>query len=342
MLCGISLFMATTADACIRILYKTQSGDVLVGRSMDWFDNTQADLWAFPEGMKRNGGISRNPVTWESKYGSVITSMYNRASVDGMNTAGLAGNTLYLAEADYGDWRTSEKPVLSIGAWLQYVLDNYRTVAEAVADLEKEPFIVAAPGLPGGKAAAAHMAIGDASGDSAIFEYVDGKLQIHHGKEYTVMTNSPTFGKQLAIEEYWRDINGLHFLPGTHSSPDRYARIKWNLNNSPAFPSGRLAYASVFSLMRFISVPLGIKDPDKPNIASTQWRTVADIERARYGFDSVLNPSVFYVALDELDLSTTGKVMRIDMQDFPQFSGNVNAQFKPAEPFPFLNYENNK
>jgi len=341
-LVAASLTLAgSMAEACTRILYKSQSGDVLIGRSMDWYDNTETDLWAFPAGMARDGGVSRNPITWTSKYGSVVASIYDRASVDGMNSAGLVANMLYLAEADYGDWRISEKPVLSLGGWLQYILDNYRTVDEAVTELRKEPFVIAAPGLPGGKPASAHVSIGDASGDSAVFEYIDGKLQIHHGEEYTVMTNSPPFDQQIAIETYWREIDGLHFLPGTHTAADRFVRIKWNLENSPSFKSGRPAYSSVFSLMRFISVPFGISDPAKPNIATTQWRTVADIERMRYGYDSVFNPAVFYVALDKLDLSETGQVMRLDMQDFPEMSGEVSAGFEPHAPFPFLSFENN-
>ena len=39
---------------------------------------------------------------------------------------------------------------------------------------------------------------------SAIFEYVHGKLVIHHGKEYQVMTNSPIYDQQIAINEYWK------------------------------------------------------------------------------------------------------------------------------------------
>lgn len=54
-----------------------------------------------------------------------------------------------------------------------------------------------------------HLAISDASGDSAIFEYRDGKLEIHHGRQYQVMTNSPFYNDQLAILDYWQQIGGL-------------------------------------------------------------------------------------------------------------------------------------
>ena len=136
------------------------------------------------------GQAGAESIQWTSKYGSVVVSGYEAGSADGMNEKGLVANLLYLAESDYGK-PDGSRPFLSIAAWPQYVLDNYATVAEAVEALKKEPFNMLAPTLPNGPAAALHLAISDASGDSAIFEYVDGKLKIHHGKQYAVMTNSP-------------------------------------------------------------------------------------------------------------------------------------------------------
>jgi len=64
----------------------------------------------FPRGMARNGGVGPDSIAWTSKYGSVIISVYELATSDGVNEKGLAGNLLYLAEADYGDPATSGKP----------------------------------------------------------------------------------------------------------------------------------------------------------------------------------------------------------------------------------------
>ena len=80
------------------------------------------------------------------------------------------------------------------------------------------------------------MAISDPTGDSAIFEYVKGTLVIHHGKEYQVMTNSPTYDKQIAINEYWNEFDGAVMLPGTVRAADRFARATITLthaNNRP-------------------------------------------------------------------------------------------------------------
>jgi penicillin V acylase-like amidase (Ntn superfamily) len=100
-------------------------------------------------------------------------------------------NILYLAESDYGDPAKTGKPALSVGAWAQYVFDNFATVKETVDAMRDPPFTIVAPVLPNGRAAAAHLSLSDPSGDSAILEYIDGELVIHHGPEYRVMTNSP-------------------------------------------------------------------------------------------------------------------------------------------------------
>lgn len=66
-----------------------------------------------------------------------------------------------------------------------------------------------------------HLSISDATGDNAIFEYINGELKIHHDRSYQVMTNSPVFDQQLALNDYWKNIGGLTFLPGTNRAADR-------------------------------------------------------------------------------------------------------------------------
>jgi penicillin V acylase-like amidase (Ntn superfamily) len=179
-----------TAVACTRTLYVGANNTIITGRNMDWAEDMSSNLWIFPAGIKRDGAAGPRSIQWTSKYGSVVVSGYEAGSTDGLNEKGLVANLLYLADADYGR-PVESKPSLTIAAWPQYVLDNYATVAEAVAALSNEPFNMLAPTLPNGAAAALHLAISDAFGDSAIFEYIEGKLMIHHGKQYTVMTNSP-------------------------------------------------------------------------------------------------------------------------------------------------------
>ena len=328
---------APDAGACTRVLYETGTGTYIVGRSMDWNDlQMQTDFWIFPRGMERDGGVGKGSITWTSKYGSVIISIYDMATSDGINEAGMVGNLLYLAESDYGDPASRGKPEISVGAWLQYLLDNYGTVAETVEAMKSDPFTVVSANAPNGRPASVHIAISDPTGDSAILEYIDGKLKIHHGPEYTVMTNSPVYDQQLAIDTYWELIGGKNFLPGTISAADRFVRASYNLNTSPKYKDRRDAVAAVFSQMRAVGVPLGMSDPDKPNISSTLWRSVIDHDTKRYYFDSVINPSVIWVDLDKVDLNPGAKPMKLELGGTEILGGEVSSEFEPAEPFKFL------
>src|SRR5690606_24846646 len=161
--------------------------------------------------------------------------------------------------------------------WAQYVLDNFATVQDAVDALKKQPFTLVTDKVPGeNRLATLHLSLSDASGDSAIIEYIDGKQVIHDSRAYQLMTNSPVFEKQRAMEEYWKQIGGTVMLPGTNRASDRYARAMFYANAIPKSTNELESIASVFSVIRNVSVPYGIATPEEPNISSTRWRTVAD------------------------------------------------------------------
>ncbi len=323
------------ASACTRAVYLGPDGTIVTGRSMDWAEETGTDLWAFPRGMKRDGASGPTSIKWVSKYGSVICSFYGVSSVDGMNEKGLVANVLYLTESEYGK-PDGKKPTMSIAAWAQYVIDNYASVTEAVNALREDPFVVIAPDLPGGRRAAGHLAISDPTGDSAIFEYIKGKLVIHHGKEYQVMTNSPVFDQQLALNTYWQQIGGMVFLPGTIRASDRFARASFFINVIPKTADMFQAVASVFGVIRAVSVPLGITTPGQPNIASTYWRTVSDHKNKVYYYDSATSPTTFWVPLAELDLKEGAPVKKLTLQGGKTYSGSAASKFESAQPFEFL------
>jgi penicillin V acylase-like amidase (Ntn superfamily) len=325
------------AEACSRFLYETGTGTYITARSMDWVDpELTSDLWIFPQGIKRNGGGSDNALTWTSKYGSVITAFYGTASADGMNEKGLVGNMQYLTEADYGDPAKTGKPTISIGAWLQYFLDNYATVEEAVAAMQDPPFTIVSKPVANGMAAAIHMAISDATGDSAILEYIDGKLVIHHGREYVVMSNSPVYSEQLALNAYWEKAGGENFLPGTLSATDRFVRLSYLLKTVENHKDRQLALATAFSLIRGISAPIGMTSPERPMSPETLWRTVADHDAKTYYFDSAVSPSVFWIDLNKVDLKPGAKAKKLVTSKGNPLAGEVSSQFKEAKPFEFL------
>jgi penicillin V acylase-like amidase (Ntn superfamily) len=339
---GLAALLALTitaphvADACSRAVYFGLEGQTITGRTMDWFSPLGSNQWLYPRGLERDSNTD-NPFVWTSKYGSVVTSIYEGGAADGMNEKGLVANLLYLAEAEYppeaeGDTR----PTLPVSAWVQYVLDQYATTAEAVEGLRAEPFRLVPVVAPSGEPGTLHLSISDASGDSAIFEYIDGKLVIHHSREYQVMTNSPRFEDQQALAAYWMKIGGQVMLPGTSRAADRFARLSYYINTAEQTADPRRAVATVFSIMRTVSVPIGINVPGQPNIADTLWYAVADQKNLVYYFQDTNSPGIIWTDLKALDFSEGSGPRKLQLDGNPDLAGNQTANFQPAELFKFL------
>lgn len=335
-----SLAFSAIADACTRIVYLGEGNRTITARSMDWKSDVQTNLWIFPRGIERNGEVGPNSIKWTSKSGSVIASGYDIATTDGLNEKGLMANVLWLVESKYPEFSEISKPGLSMAAWAQYSLDNFATVEEAITALKKEPYTIVTAEVPGEtRLATLHLSLSDASGDSAIIEYIDGKQVIHHSKKYQVMTNSPIFEQQLALNEYWEQIGGETMLPGTNHAADRFVRASYYVNHIPQATSPEESIASMFSVIRNVSVPYGISTPDQPNISSTRWRTLADHKNQLYFFESALSPSIFWVDLKEVDFSAkTGKTKQLKLEDNQArvLGGEISKDFEEAKPFKFL------
>ena len=326
---------------CSVIKWSDNGVAVVVGRSMDFLRDLENNLWLFPRGMDREGLAGRNSLAWTSKYGSVITAGFDICSVDGMNENGLGGHMLWLAETDYGK-RDESIPGLSLSLWLQYFLDNFASVNEAVDFVQNHPFQVLplkVPGVSGTHSVAeVHLLIEDFSGDGAVMEYRDGgKLTIYHDKQYNVMTNSPTFDKQLENLKQYKGFGGDKYLPGSTDAADRFVRGAYYQKSLPEKATNtREAVAGILGVVRNVSEPFvdrSFIDPLKPNISPTLWRTVCDLTNKVYYYESTTSPNLIWVRFDELDFSQGAPVKKIDLVKEPDRVGNVSSEFKNAGPF---------
>ncbi|TDS55276.1 linear amide C-N hydrolase [Myroides indicus] len=338
--CLIAILFGTAQEinACTRVVYKGPQNTIITARSMDWKSEIDANLWIFPRGMERFGNVGDNSIKWTSKYGSVITSAWDIATTDGMNEKGLVANVLWLVESEYPQFNPQgSKPGLTISAWAQYVLDNFATVKEAVDELGKEDFVIVSDFIPGtDKFTTLHLSLSDATGDNAIFEYINGKLKIHHDPSYTVMTNSPIFEQQLAINQYWKGIPGTIMLPGTNRAADRYVRASYYIDAIPQTTDTRTSIASVFSVIRNCSVPFGISSESEPNISSTRWRSVSDQKNLVYYFETVQTPNTFWVDLKKIDFSKKTNVRKLSASKNETYAGETSKEFVVTKPFTFL------
>ncbi len=325
------------ADACTRILWNDNGFAVMVGRTMDWPATTEPILTVFPRGMARDGGkaggavaVADNPARWTSKYGSIVTTVYGIGTADGMNEAGLAAHMLYLNAADFGP-RDKSKPGLHAGLWAQYLLDNAATVAEALKLFEAIQVVMIETH---GHKATVHLAIEDATGDSAILEFVGGKPLIHHGRQYRIMTNDPPYDQQLTLlkqADYSKPSSTMP-LPGNVNPIDRFHRATYFTTLLPKPGTEREAAASIMSVARNVSVPFGAPYKDFGTY-NTEYRTALNLTTKQYYFELTNNPSVVWVDLSVMNLEAGQPVRTLDPNN-PALSGNVIGDFRPS-PAPF-------
>lgn len=324
--------------ACTRALYHGLGGMVATGRTMDWAEDLHTNIHIFPRGMARRGANSDNTIRWNSRYGSIAVSGYDIGIADGMNERGLVANLLFLPETEYTRQGEDNRPIMGLSIWTQYILDNFATVDEAVAELSKQSFRIDAPDLPGGKKSKLHLSISDPSGDSAVLEYADGDLKIYHGRQYQVLTNSPLYPQQLAVNEYWEQIGGTVMLPGTNRSADRFARASFYVNAVTQSDDARVAMPTLLTVMHNAAVPNGITTPDKPYISSTQWISMGDQKNCVYYFEPIIDMQLFWVDLRRVDFSSGSgeRVLQLDGRR-EAVVGDATERFKPAvKPFSFL------
>jgi len=324
---------------CTRILWNTNGVATSVGRTMDWAESTEPKLYVFPRGIPRHGGrvgpkdvIPENPAQWTSIYGSVIVSAYGLASVDGVNEKGLGMHLLFLTATDFGP-RDPARAGVHAGLWGQYLLDNASTVEEALRLMQAiQPVMVE----HGGHRTTLHLALEDATGDSALIEYAGGQPRIYHGPEHRVMTNDPPYDEQLLELKKWNFDEATRDtpLPGNVNPIDRFVRANYFLQTLRKPRSERAAIATVFSIARNASVPFNAPYKTVGTIYDTEYRTVINLEARRYFFELTTSPNVIWVDLGKFDLSPEAAVMVLDPDDI-ELSGNVNRHFKRAAAQPF-------
>ncbi len=220
---GISNLMQRITEfagfGCTTFNASTPSGDKLFARNYDYMESPGMTVWTHPE----DGYASVSTVSLyflgyggsflpEDLLTALLTIIAPYIPVDGMNEKGLSIGVLELETPE--TFIQTEKKDITTTAVIRTVLDHAATVDEAVDIFMKYDM----HDLLGG-ACTYHYQIADASGDTAIIEYVNG--------ETTVLRPDPS--GSLAATNFWlsagvEDPDGL--------GQDRYDTVQRMLKNA--------------------------------------------------------------------------------------------------------------
>jgi choloylglycine hydrolase len=322
----LSILISEKALSCSRILH-TNNQQTIVGRTMDWSDEMNTNLFVYPKGILRYGTNDDHPLQWTSQYGSLVCTSYKNITTDGLNERGLAAHMLELSESTYGK-RNIAIPGIDVINWAQFYLDNFATVAEAVRYTESNLLQIVAVFMPETNDwVTLHLALEDTLGDSAIIEYIQGKAIIYHDPSYAVLTNSPVYNQQLENLRNYKGFGGNKPLPGTTKAKDRFVRAAFYTLNLPTPTSLREELSNVLAVLRNVSQPNQKPTNVNMDISRTQWRSIIDLTHLVYYFDDSNRTALIWARLDEFNLSSGAPILKLDLVNH-EYTGDVTKEFQ--------------
>jgi choloylglycine hydrolase len=206
-----------------------ESGDiVLAAKNYDWHLD-QGFLIVNKKGIMRRAMLldfSDTPAVWTSKYGSVTFNQYGREMpCGGMNEAGLVAECLMLPGTQPPP--PDDRPAVT--AWVQYQLDNCRSVAGVVAT---DSHIRISPDLP----MPLHYFVCDREGNAAVVEFLDGKLVCHTGDAlpHKLITNDTCAASLAYLRQHTGFGGDRPIRQGSHDSRDRFVIAAERMKNCRA------------------------------------------------------------------------------------------------------------
>jgi penicillin V acylase-like amidase (Ntn superfamily) len=327
----LALFLSlVNAEACTRMFWNTGGKAMLVGRTQDFAGEDQATFYVLPKGLNKTGGIEDNPATWTSKYGSLVVQTKQLGVtriIEGINVAGFGTHGLQLDETVY-ETRDARKGVI-VGRYLQYLLDNAATVSEALVLVSQTQLVPETP-INGGLSG--HLAIEDASGDSAIVEFIGGQMRVYHGLEHTVLANDPRFDLQIDNLKYYRYVGNENLpLPGDLDSQSRFVRasafLKMLKDDSSITALDPIAI--MFSAIRSLTVPFGGKmliDGLYQNTNPTLWTVVSDLTNKAVYFSHGVVRTNYWIDMQKLYFQEGAPILFLQAAR-PDLDGEVSRSF---------------
>lgn len=306
---------------CTRVFQSSNELARVVGRTFDFSGEAHPYLWWLPPGLQSRGGAAADALTWMSRMGSLVITELDGRCVDGVNEAGLAVHALMFTSAVYES--PDDRPTLGTGMWVRFLLDTCSTVAEALTALES---VRVTPDRVLGQLLGIHVAMEDASGDSAVVEPVGGAMVVAHGPEYRVMANSPSLGEHLANLARYRPFGGELPPPGDVTSLDRFVRASYFLHYVPEPSDARQAAVEVMQILQTVAKPLGVPYPDG-DVYPTRWLSAVDLTNLDYYFWSRTGPAAMW--LNMKDVAGSEVPLRADLMD-PALTSDIYPEMLPV------------
>lgn len=316
---------ATSALACSEIF--VGGAHPVSARTFDFMFGGGQALFT-PRGVDRQTLTfheDETPLEWTAQYGNITFSAFmpledgtsGLTGVDGINEAGFKVGTYYLPDSVLP--QGAGGTVLNVASFVQYAVDRFATVEEFIADLKSGEYRVTS--MPTAVDLKLHLFVHDASGQSAIIEYIDGKLDVIRNPEVPILTNTP-YRQSIEDLKAYHEFGGETPIPGGQYPLERFVRGAYYSRHIPTPESTEDALASATAAIMNLTVPPFF------DYGCTFWHLITDMKNKTVYIHTLHNRKQRWVNLNEMDMSEGNAPMTLDFQN-PDLSGNVKDAFKP-------------
>ena len=351
------VLISTNALACTGIQIKTQDGNYIFARTLEFADSFMPhDLIAVPRNYEYVGQTptGKPGMRWKVKYGFVGFAPSGEKLVDdGLNEKGLhVGGFFFPGYAQYEnvsetDYHTTISS-LEVSFWILATCSSVEEVRRQLPKIHVCPVVLSSLGYP----PPLHMFISDKTGDAAIIEYTAGKLHIYDNK-VNVITNSPDYiWHTTNLRNYIGlkaennpaiTINGNQFaqfgqgsgaigLPGDFTPPSRFVRAAFLVNSTLPGKNIDEGIVVAFHILDQFDIPLGVIKGEQNGVITydtTQWTCASDLTNSRYFYHTYNDRSGRMIDLKELGLNAPDiKILKGKDLQRPGKVKDVSAELK--------------
>ena len=313
--CNSDQFYKIHGNSSCSTFLLNENDTILVGHNLDDYIEVPGAIFINKSGvLKENiswtdftcicAKKKSNPrIQWTSKYGSVTYNTWGKEFIDGgMNEEGL-----YIGEMTMigTKWSETENPAFHHHFFMQYILDNFKTVQEAVDNMSN----IKIDGH-----CQWHYFLADKTGNTAIFEFIDGQLKLlYKDNEMPI--------KVLCNRAYQKELNLIpendsiynEMIETEYVSKDlRFMLASKMINGyNPINETSLVNYA--FSILK------------KMDMGNNKWSIVYDLKKQRMFFRSSLGQEVKFIDFNSFDFECNTPIKLFDINT--DIAGDVSDKF---------------
>ena len=278
------------AFACSTFVYN-EGGSYIFGRNLDWVSDDGVVV-VNKRGESKQAIVfpPNQPASWVSKYGSITFNQFGKElPFGGVNEKGLIVEIM-LVKGAYP--MPDERKAVNELQWIQYQLDNCKSVAEVIATDKLIRISKIDQQI--------HFLVTDALGETAVIEFEGTGMHIYQGDKLPVkaLENDPY---EVSLQK-WSNGQSSRFLTMAKAL---------NLDKSVVTTD---VVSNAFGLL------------DKVALEGS-WSVVYDLKESVVYFKTASHRAVRHFSLTQFDFSNQTPALLYDMKE--RDKGDIGANFVP-------------